>query len=251
MRARMVGFPRRVWLRLHAKSTSLVVLTIVTAAIAALLAATTPESEFTRLNSSVFVLAVGVPIILAGSLISEDFRGGAIQLWIQRTTDPVGFYLTRLGEALAGGAIFIILAATIELGLFVSFSDSTVADRLIEMPSLLLLAACVSIVGFGLTAWLNHGVAIAMLAVYITGYIERDFLIPGGPFGGWTPVLQAVAFPLSALRDIDAMVAGDVAVAPLVSLARIAWFAILWLAVGVVGIRWSLRTGRLAKAQAP
>ena len=251
MNVRMVGFPRRVWLRLHAKSTSLVVLTIVTAAMAALLAATTPESEFTRLNSNVFVLAVGVPIILTRGLISEDFRGGAIQLWIQRTVDPVRFYVTRLGEAIVGGGIIISLAALIELGLFVFLSASTVAERLIELPSLLLLVACVSIVGFGLTAWLNNGVAIAMLAVYITGYIERDFLISGGPFGAWTPVLQAVAFPLSALRDIDAMVAGDVTVAPLVSLTRISWFAILWLGLGVVGIRWSLRTGRLAKAQAP
>ena len=251
MTARMVGFPRRVWLRLHARSTSLVVLTLVTAALAALLAATTPESEFTRLDSRVFVLAVGVPIILAGRLISEDFRGGMIQLWIQRTTDPVGFYLTRLGEALVGGAIFIILAALIEMGLFLAFSDSAIADRLVELPSLLLLAAGVTIVGFGLTAWLNHGTAIAMLAVYITGYIERDFLIPGGPFGGWTPVLRALSFPLSALRDVDAMVTGEDALEPWVSLARIAWFAILWLAVGVVGIRWSLRAGRLAKAQAP
>lgn len=251
MKPRMVGYPRRVWLRLHAKLTSLVVLTAFTAALAALLAATTPASEFTRLDSRVFVLAVGVPIILTGSLISEDFRGGAIQLWIQRITHPVGFYFTRLGEALVGGTIFIILAALIEQGLFWVFADSAMGAQLIELPSLLLLAACVSILGFGLTAWLNHGAAIAMLAVYITGYIERDFLIPGGPFGSWTPVLQAVSFPLSALRDIDSMVAGEDAVAPWVSLARIAWFAVLWLTVGVLGIRWSLRAGRLAKAQAP
>lgn len=63
-------------------------------------------------------------------------------------------------------------------------------------------------------------------------------------------MLQAVSFPLSALRDIDSMVAGEDAVAPWVSLARIAWFAVLWLTVGVLGIRWSLRAGRLAKAQA-
>ena len=251
MKARMVGFPRRVWLRLHAKSTSLVILTLVTATLAALLAATTPESEFTRLDSSIFVLAVGVPIILAGGLISEDFRGGVIQLWFQRTIDPVAFYLTRLGETLVGGAIFILLAALIELGFFLIFFDPSISDRLIELPSLLLLAACLSIVGFGLTAWLNHGTAIAMLAVYVTGYIERDFLTPDGPFGGWTPVLRALSFPLSALKDIDYMVAGEGALEPWVSLARIAWFAILWLAVGVVGIRRSLRGGRLAKAQAP
>ena len=251
MRPRMVGYPRRVWLRLHAKLTSLMVLTAFTAALAALLAVTTPESEFTRLDSRVFVLAVGVPIILTGSLISEDFRGGVIQLWIQRIADPVGFYFTRLGEALVAGTIFIILAAMIEQGLFWVFSDSATGEPLSELPSLLLLAACVSVVGFGLTAWLNHGAAIAMIAVYITGYVERDFLIAGGPFGGWTPVLQAVSFPLSALRDIDSMVAGEDAVAPWVSLARIAWFAILWLAVGILGIRWSLRVGRLAKAQAP
>lgn len=169
MKPRMVGYPRRVWLRLHAKLTSLVVLTAFTAALAALLAAMTPASEFTRLDSRVFVLAVGVPIILTGSLISEDFRGGAIQLWIQRITHPVGFYFTRLGEALVGGTIFIILAALIEQGLFWVFADSAIGAQLIELPSLLLLAACVSILGFGLTAWLNHGAAIAMLAVYITG----------------------------------------------------------------------------------
>ncbi|MDE2944650.1 MAG: hypothetical protein OXT63_10685 [Gemmatimonadota bacterium] len=251
MKPRMVGFPRRVWLRLLAKSTPLVVLTAATAALAALMAATTPESEFTRLDSSVFVLAVGVPIILAGSLISEDFRGGAIQLWIQRTADPVGFYLTRLGEAIIGGAIFIILAALLELGLFVIFFDSAIADRLVELPSLLLLAVLVSILGFGLTAWLNQGAAIAALAVYITGYIERDFLIPGAPSGSWAPVLRALSFPLSALGDIDSMLAGEGTVAPWMSWVRIAWFVTLWLAVGVVGIRWSLRTGRLAKAQAP
>lgn len=250
MKPRMVGFSRRVWLVLLAKSTPLVVLTTATAALAALLVATTPESEFTRPDSSVFVLAVGVPIILAGSLISEDFRGGAIQLWIQRTADPVGFYFTRLGEALVGGAIFILLATLIELGLFVIFFDSAISDRLVELPSLLLLAACVSILGFGLTAWLNHGAAIAMLAVYSTGYIERDFLIPGGSSVRWAPALRALSFPLSALKDIDSMVAGEGAVAPWLSWARIAWFVILWLAVGVVGIRWSLRTGRLAKAQA-
>ena len=250
MKARMVGYPRRVWLRLHAKLTSLIVLTAATAALAALLAATTSASEFTRLESRVFILAVGVPIILTGNLISEDFRGGLIQLWIQRIADPVAFYFARFGEAVVGGMIVVILAALIEGGLFWALADSVVGVQLSDLASLLLLTACVSTVGFGLTAWMNHGAAIAMLAVFITGYIERDFLVAGGPFGSWTPVLQAVFFPASAVRDIDAMMGGEGAVAPWVSLARIAWFATLWLAVGVVGIHRSLRAGRLAKAQA-
>lgn len=239
---------RRIALLLRSQLTPLLILIVSIMAITLLLARHAGDQQMVYWGSALSIVGIALPLVLIPALVTRDLSSGMAQLWFQKPVSPVRFYLARFCEAMGASVLLLLLLViAVRLG-SMPVSVSREPDVLIWVPRLLLASVLVGAISFGISAWLNRGVVIATLAVFATGMlIENDLYVRLQLDGGGWALLALLFFPESALDAIWAFSSGrsDAIWQPLI---RILGYGGVWVAIGALGVRRTLRQGGITRA---
>lgn len=237
-------------LLLQAKSKSLWVLVLTLVGLDALLLASRPALWLDIVGSGFVILTASTAVILTSGVVWQDFRTGAVQLWLLKPVSPVRFYLEGLLDAIVAGALLLVVLL---LGTRIAIAAVGVdlsSDILVLLPRLLLTVLLVSAIAFGLSAWVGQGAAIGSLVLFFAGMlIERDLAVVAALGSYWTPVVRALLFPESALIAVTDVVSGKSSGAAWLPLLRVLAYAAAWILIGTAGVRRAVGRSGLARAQ--
>ncbi|MDT8368696.1 MAG: hypothetical protein RQ745_05785 [Longimicrobiales bacterium] len=250
MRSTLIPIWRRAHLLLGAHATSLTVLVVSLAALDALMLSARPDTVVGMIGASLVIATAVSSVILTADVVAGDFRGGAVQLWLQKPRSPVRYYAARLVDAVLAGGTFVtvlVLAAALPLHFAESLEPTLI---LLSLPRLLLAVVLISSITFALSAWVNRGAGLGALVIYSSGLLlERDLAADSEIWGAvGTPLLRALLFPEAALGHVFDFAAGDPSPIGL-ALARITLYTAAWIAFGLFGVHRATTTSRLARAQ--
>ncbi len=197
------------------------------------------------------IVALGGAMILGVPLVSEDFRTGSVQIWLQRPVHPLRFYLARLGEAWAAlSALLLMLVLCLRIAASVLGWEG--ADRILEIvPRLLLEGAAVLSLSFAVSAWAPAGGLLLVFALVVAGTVLDDTLAlrPEVMAQPWRTLLRAFSHPHTALESITRFASGAAPSLPWDALGRILSYCMLWIALALAGLRRTVAHGGLAAAQ--
>lgn len=216
------------------------------AALTILLALITPKTPGSfELVVAIMVLFLAVPLILAPS--HQEMTGPGAALWLQKPVRELRFVFARLAESMAATVVLVVLLVSVLMayGDMLEWESSMPLDFVLPVGTL--ASVVTASMAFGTAAWLPRGSRATVVAlIFLSLYAYRPEMIDpelvrGGPAGA----VRLVLFPTPHLLRVVLGVTGDMPwrIQPL--LACLA-YAVSWIVVEVLGIRWSVATGRVA-----
>lgn len=199
------------------------------------------------IGSAVLIVSSVGALILTSTVVSGDFRTGAVMLWLQKPLSPVRFYLGRWMDAgvawisLSVGFVVFVHVLTVAIGL------DAESNLLMALPVTLLTCGVVASIAFGVSPWLFRGGSLVTVVVWISGAFLNDRIpaVLGGSHGGvsWYGVF---ASPYHALFQVREVVRGNSEVL-IPSLIWITAYCLMWVGIGILGVVRA-ENGGLARA---
>ncbi len=194
----------------------------------------------------ILVLFFAVPLILAPS--HQEMIGPGAALWLQKPVRELRFVFARLAESMAATVALVVLlvSAAMAYGNTLEWAPPMPLDFVLPVGAL--VSVITASVAFGTAAWLSRGSKATVLAlISLSLYVYRpEVADPELVRGGLAGAARLVLLPTPDLLRVVLSLTGDLPwrIQPL--LACLA-YAIGWIVVGALGIRWSVATGRVAR----
>lgn len=220
---------------------------MVITALLALLSPQTPTSF--ELVIAIMVIFIAVPLVLAPH--HQEMIGPGATLWLQKPVRELRFVFVRFAESIAATVALVVLLGSVAMayGDMLDWRPPRPLDFVLPVGA---LASVITVsMAFGTAAWLPRGsratvVALILLSLYA---YRPEVTDPQLVRGGLAATARLVLFPMPDLLQVLLAVTGDLPwrIQPL--LACLA-YAVGWIVVGALGIRWSVTAGR-GRRQAP
>lgn len=230
---------------LHTRRLAVVILGIGTLATVASVLVFRPHGELTTAAATLTVIGVAViaGIVFTEGVVSRDLHTGAALLWLQKPIRPELYYLGRFAESLLGALLFVLAMASAVAGLVAAASDTDVDRLLVVVP-----AALVATIVYGSLTFAFSGlgvrrdgigpVAITLFAVVPVSQYSLD----PGHFSSFWKALEVVLPPGRAWLQLLSFLLGHPAPDLPASLAWIAAYCAVTMAIGVGGVAWTMRS---------
>ncbi len=196
---------------------------------------------------AIIVMFLGVPLVLAPR--HQEMGGPGAVLWLQKPVRELRFVFARLAESMGATVVLVVLLALVAMayGDMLEWQPPRPLDFV--LPVGVLASLVTASMAFGAAAWLPRGsrttvVALILLSLYAYAPEMSD---PDLVRGGVAGAARLVLFPMPDLLRVVLGITGDLSwrIQPL--LACLA-YAAGWIAVGALGVLWSVTAGRVARA---
>lgn len=197
-----------------------------------------------RVVGGILVLAAFAPgPLLVGGLVSDDLRGGAVLLWLQKPVSPLAFYLNRLALALSVAVAVVVVLLASGWAALVLAGEPKSAELLRLAPFLVPCTLLTGLVTFTFSA-LGSPRDGALTFLYLLLAVPGGLMLELAPASGVSLLVDApawlVLFPLNELQLLQIWVV-DGGAGPWSALLRVAVYGTAWLGAGILAARASVR----------